>query len=161
MTKETSLVVWGGGVVVGSPQGSLPISTVHAHATEKLCCYIYYVPYGTIVDPSQVSLWLLQCTIQPHLAWNGTRKTLLFDMPWFVCYAMLLSCLSCWLYFELSLAMLRINYTTVCLLHGCWFVHGKWFCLASTFNVLTSWLCMPDLRRGSSSTIARRWSEKC
>ena len=36
--------------------GDLPISIVHAYVNEKICYLLYLVPYGTIVDPSQVSL---------------------------------------------------------------------------------------------------------
>ena len=49
-------------------------------------------------------------------------------------------------------------YCFVCMIVGLFISCGY---LASTFKVLTSWLIMPDSRRGSSSTIARRWSEKC
>ena len=59
MMQGMILVTWGGGVIVGSPQGDLPISTVHAYVNKKMSYSLYLVPYGTIVDPSQVSLCLI------------------------------------------------------------------------------------------------------
>ena len=34
-------VTWGGGVVVGSPQGDSPISTVHAYVTKEISLVVW------------------------------------------------------------------------------------------------------------------------
>ena len=142
--------------------GGSPTLTVHAYVT-NIMSYLLLVPYGTIADPQVRFVWL-QYMIQPHLAWIDTRNFLLIDMPWIACYI----CLSIFLYILLvyfyTYVMFSIISMTAWLLHDCWFIHGIWLLsceyIQST-HPFWGWRFMPGFQWGSSSTIARRWSEKC
>ena len=122
--QEMLLVIWGGGVVVGSPQGARQYQPCMPMWLTKFVTW-YLVPYGTIVDPSQVSPCLI--TVYDPTP-PGLDLYLWFPFDW---YAMI--CLLCHVIFIYILLdifythdMFMIIFATACLLHDCWFIHGIW-----------------------------------
>ena len=56
------LVTWGGGVIVGSPQGDLPLSTVHTYVTKEISLVVW--GGGVVVGSPQGSLPI--ATVHAH-----------------------------------------------------------------------------------------------
>jgi len=60
MMQGMILVTWGGGVVVGSPQGDSPISTVHAYVTKEISLVVW--GGGVVVGSPQGTCQYQPCT---------------------------------------------------------------------------------------------------
>ena len=127
--QERLLVIWGGGVVVGSPQGARQYQPCMPMWLTKFVTW-YLVPYGTIVDPAQVSLCLI--TVYDPTP-PGLDLYLWFPFDW---YAMI--CLLCHVIF--------IYILLVIFLYLCHVYNNICNCLLAAWLLVYSWYLVIILR---------------